>query len=103
MRTIPCSCSSSRRSGLSSPLHAGRSVFRNEGRRVVEGQRRLQATSGIFLGWTRVNVRGESVDLHVRQLWDWKVSADIEEMSASMMHAYGRACGWTLAGTRAVR
>jgi uncharacterized protein (DUF2252 family) len=76
--------------------YAGRSVFQNEGRRVVEGQRLLQASGDIFLGWTRVKVRGNTLDFYVRQLWDWKASADIVAMKRPMLEAYGRTCGWTL-------
>lgn len=81
--------------------YAGRSAFLNEGRRVVEGQRLLQAASDIFLGWTRVKVRGTSFDFYVRQLWDWKASADIVAMKPSTLDAYGQACGWTLARAHA--
>lgn len=81
--------------------YAGRSVFGNDGRRVVEGQRLLQAASDIFLGWTRVTVAGQSFDFYVRQLWDWKASADVDAMSTSGMTAYGEACGWTLARAHA--
>ena len=48
---------------------------------VVEGQRMMQATSDIMLGWDRVvGLDGHARDFHVRQLWDWKASADIESM-----------------------
>jgi uncharacterized protein (DUF2252 family) len=77
--------------------YAGRSVFLNEGRRVVEGQRLLQAASDIFLGWTRVKARGDTYDFYVRQLWDWKASADIVAMRQPALRAYGEVCGWTLA------
>jgi uncharacterized protein (DUF2252 family) len=81
--------------------YAGRSAFLNEGRRVVEGQRLMQAASDVFLGWTRVNVRGMSYDLYVRQLWDWKASADVAVMSLTTLAAYGQVCGWTLAHAHA--
>jgi uncharacterized protein (DUF2252 family) len=81
--------------------YAGRSVFGNDGRRVIEGQRLLQAASDIFLGWTRVTVARQSLDFYVRQLWDWKASADVDTMSTSTMTAYGEACGWTLARAHA--
>ena len=81
--------------------YAGHSVFGNDGRRVVEGQRLLQAASDIFLGWTRVTVARQSLDFYVRQLWDWKASADVDTMSTSTMTAYGEACGWTLARAHA--
>ena len=56
--------------------HLGRSEFRNSGRRVVEGQRMMQAASDIFLGWVRnpKGIDGVARDFYVRQLWDWKTS-----------------------------
>jgi uncharacterized protein (DUF2252 family) len=81
--------------------YAGRSVFLNAGRRVVEGQRLLQATTDILLGWTRVKARGMSFDFYVRQLWDWKASADVVAMKQPTLDAYGAMCGWTLARAHA--
>jgi uncharacterized protein (DUF2252 family) len=78
--------------------YAGRSGFANHGQRVVEGQRLLQTTSDIMLGWIRTEgVDGIERDYYVRQLWDWKFSADIESMSASTLDIYAKLCGWTLA------
>ena len=37
----------------------------------------------------------------MRQLWDWKQSADIERMVPEDMSVYGRMCGWTLARAHA--
>jgi uncharacterized protein (DUF2252 family) len=74
----------------------------NQGRRVVEGQRLLQASSDIFLGWARAsNVEGVPRDFYVRQLRDWKVSLDIETIIPDGMAYYARACGWTLARAHA--
>jgi uncharacterized protein (DUF2252 family) len=76
----------------------GKSEFAHHGRRVVEGQRMIQASSDIMLGWLRaVGMDGETRDFYVRQLWDWKSSADVEAMAPSGMTIYGRMCGWTLA------
>ena len=78
--------------------HAGRSGFANHGQRVVEGQRLLQASSDILLGW--IHTRGlDDVDrdFYVRQLWDWKVSAEIEQMTPQTLGIYAQLCGWTLA------
>ena len=75
-----------------------RSRFNNQGQRVVVGQQLLQATSDIFLGWTRVNaLDGVTRDFYIRQLWDWKVSADVEKQSHSTMLIYAQLCGWVLA------
>jgi uncharacterized protein (DUF2252 family) len=58
----------------------------NQGRRVVEGQRLLQASSDIFLGWSRAsNVDGVPRDFYVRQLRDWKVSLDVETVAPKEM------------------
>ncbi|MGN6872346.1 MAG: DUF2252 domain-containing protein [Solirubrobacteraceae bacterium] len=79
--------------------HLGRSRFANHGQRVVTGQRLMQATSDIFLGWLRVpaGLDGVSRDFYGRQLKDWKGSAEIEQMVPEGMSAYGKLCGWTLA------
>ncbi len=78
--------------------HAGRSGFASHGQRVVEGQRLLQAASDVLLGWTRTQgLDGVERDFYVRQLWDWKFSADLETMSPEVMKVYGQMCGWTLA------
>lgn len=81
----------------------GASEYRNEGQRVVAGQRRMQASSDIFLGWDRVgDLRGGPLrDFYVRQLRDWKGSALVETMKPAELAEYGRACGWTLARAHA--
>jgi uncharacterized protein (DUF2252 family) len=80
----------------------GASEYSNHGRRVVEGQRLMQATSDIFLGWIHLNgIDGEPRDFYVRQLCDWKSSAEIETLVPEGMAAYGRMCGWTLARAHA--
>jgi uncharacterized protein (DUF2252 family) len=81
---------------------AGASRYRNQGQRVVEGQRLMQAASDILLGWYRTEgLDGKQRDFYVRQLWDWKLSADVEHMSPATMRIYGEACGWTLARAHA--
>ncbi len=80
----------------------GRSAYRNSGARVVAGQRLMQAASDIFLGWQRVTgLDGQDRDFYVRQLRDWKGSADIDTMKASTMTLYSRVCGATLARAHA--
>ncbi|MDR3685538.1 MAG: DUF2252 domain-containing protein [Coriobacteriia bacterium] len=80
----------------------GASAFKNHGQRVVEGQRLMQASSDIFLGWVHVTgVDGVERDFYVRQLWDWKISAQIETFDPSMLVAYSGVCGWTLARAHA--
>ncbi len=82
--------------------YLGASRYDNHGRRVVEGQRLLQAASDVLLGWNRAtNVDGETHDFYVRQMWDGKVSADLALMDLSGFRAYAEICGWTLARSHA--
>jgi uncharacterized protein (DUF2252 family) len=81
---------------------AGRSVYKNEGERVVAGQHLMQAQSDIFLGWTHITgPDGVERDFYVRQLRDWKFSVPIEVMLPEGMTVYSRLCGWTLARAHA--
>ena len=78
------------------------SGYDNHGRRVVEGQRLMQSASDMLLGWTRVEgLDGVRRDFYVRQMWDWKTSADLETMDHLAMEVYARVCGWTLARAHA--
>jgi len=81
----------------------GESGFANHGQRVVTGQRLMQASSDIFLGWVHVarGLDGVARDFYARQLKDWKGSAEIEQMIPEGMLTYGRLCGWTLARAHA--
>ncbi|HEY4426594.1 MAG TPA: DUF2252 domain-containing protein [Solirubrobacteraceae bacterium] len=81
----------------------GPSEFENHGERVVTGQRLMQASSDIFLGWLHVGATfdGRERDFYGRQLKDWKGSAEIEQMVPKGMAQYGRLCGWTLARAHA--
>jgi uncharacterized protein (DUF2252 family) len=75
-----------------------KSEFANSGQRVVSGQRMMQTASDIFLGWHRtVGVDGVERDFYVRQLWDWKASANVESFDTPGLTAYGRLCASTLA------
>jgi uncharacterized protein (DUF2252 family) len=82
---------------------AGASPYANQGQRVVAGQRLMQASSDIFLGWhwTKPGSAGQAADFYVRQLRDWKFSLVIEGMSPSTMLVYGQLCGRTLARAHA--
>jgi len=73
------------------------------GQRVVAGQRLMQASSDIFLGWQRAEagLDGEQRDFYVRQLRDWKYSIAIEDLVPHGMRLYGEACGWALARAHA--
>ncbi|MGZ4287115.1 MAG: DUF2252 domain-containing protein [Solirubrobacteraceae bacterium] len=76
----------------------GKSRFANHGRRVVEGQWLMQSASDVMLGWLKVTgIDGQQRDFYVRQLWDWKRSAEIETFGPQDLQAYGRICGFSLA------
>jgi uncharacterized protein (DUF2252 family) len=79
--------------------HLPRSRYRQHGQRVVQGQKLMQATSDIYLGWAR----GVDVNRHFywRQLRDMKGSVPIEEMTALGLTLYARLCGWTMARAHA--
>jgi uncharacterized protein (DUF2252 family) len=81
----------------------GASKYTNMGQRVVAGQRLMQATSDIFLGWQRAEagLDGQQRDFYVRQLRDWKYSIDIEALIPHGMRIYGQACGQALARAHA--
>jgi hypothetical protein len=74
------------------------------GRRWVRVESKLQAAGDIFLGWLR-SPRGldddQPRDYYLRQLWDWKTSADIGTMRPGDMDLYARLCAWTLARAHA--
>ncbi|PPL19941.1 DUF2252 domain-containing protein [Microterricola pindariensis] len=78
------------------------SEYSHHGERVVRGQRIMQSASDIFLGWQRVpGFDGTERDFYVRQLHDWKGSADVENMDATGALLYARLCGETLARAHA--
>ena len=80
----------------------GKSKYTNHGQRVVAGQRLMQASSDIFLGWQRVTgLDGKDRDFYLRQLRDWKGSADVDTMAVSLMAGYARVCAATLARAHA--
>ena len=81
---------------------AGRSAYENHGQRVVVGQRLMQTASDIFLGWQRVkDMDGQRRDYYIRQLHDWKGSADIDTLRVAGATMYARMCGATLARAHA--
>jgi uncharacterized protein (DUF2252 family) len=81
----------------------GTSRYANQGQRVVAGQRLMQASSDIFLGWQHIELGLDNRprDFYVRQLRDWKFSLDTASMIPRGMRLYGRLCGWTLARAHA--
>lgn len=71
--------------------------YANPARRVVHGQRLMQAASDIFLGWTQF----ENVNYYVRQLRDMKWSANLTTRDVARFTVYARLCGWALARAHA--
>ncbi len=78
--------------------HVGNSTWTNHAERVVVGQRLMQATPDIFLGWTR-GPGGR--DYYLRQLWDMKGSVDTSTLQPPGMGFYGGLCAWALARAHA--
>jgi uncharacterized protein (DUF2252 family) len=83
--------------------YLGKSEYANHGERVVVGQRLMQATSDIFLGWLRSaeTFDGRPRDFFVRQLWDWKTSVDLDTILPRGLELYGEVCGSLLARAHA--
>jgi len=77
--------------------YLGTSPFSNHGERVAVGQRMMQATSDILLGWSTLGGR----DFYVRQLRDMKFSAEIETMNLKAFSLYAELCAATLAHAHA--
>jgi uncharacterized protein (DUF2252 family) len=85
--------------------YVGASRYKNQGQRVVAGQRLMQAASDIFLGWQHAGAEttldGKPRDFYFRQLRDWKFSLEIEALIPAGLRMYGALCGWTLARAHA--
>ena len=80
----------------------GKSKASQHGKRVVEGQRAMQAASDMLLGWCKFpDESGRVKHFYVRQLWDGKGSIDLTKIDASSLVALAKACGWTLAHAHA--
>jgi uncharacterized protein (DUF2252 family) len=77
--------------------YAGKSVYSNDGQRVVAGQRLMQAASDMFLGWTEQLGR----HFYVRQLRDIKIEPLVEIFDSRALADYGEWCGWALARAHA--
>ncbi|WP_037568771.1 DUF2252 domain-containing protein [Phaeacidiphilus oryzae] len=82
--------------------YAGAAAQQNQGERVVVGQRLMQATSDVFLGWERATgLDGRERDFYIRQLYDWKAIPQPELMTPGVMRLFGELCGVTLARAHA--
>jgi uncharacterized protein (DUF2252 family) len=78
--------------------YLGASVYENQGQRVVEGQRMMQAASDIFLGWIKGPLGRH---FYVRQLYDGKWSADLDGGDVRGLGPYLRVCGRAMARAHA--
>jgi uncharacterized protein (DUF2252 family) len=65
----------------------------HEGRRVAEGQQRIQTVADPFLGYTTIDGR----DFLVRQLSDHKASIDLANLQGKALLEYAVVCGELLA------
>jgi uncharacterized protein (DUF2252 family) len=78
--------------------YVSKSTFDNHGERVVVGQRLMQSSSDLFLGWTHGK---EGRHFYIRQLRDMKMKPLVEVFNPTTMVDYARLCGWTLARAHA--
>jgi hypothetical protein len=78
--------------------YAGKSVYSNNGERVVVGQRMMQSASDMFLGWSKAKA---GFDVYFRQLRDMKLSALIEGWDLEMLQMYTGFCAGALARAHA--
>jgi uncharacterized protein (DUF2252 family) len=79
--------------------YAGASAYPHHGQRVVMGQRLMQPSSDLMLGWVTVEATGK--EFYVRQLRDAKIKPLIEKFDNEMLSVYAKACGWVLARAHA--
>jgi uncharacterized protein (DUF2252 family) len=71
--------------------------FSHDGKRIVTGQRALQASTDVMLGWTSIG----STPYYVRQMKNMKGSIPIEWLSGPSFNFYAWACGALLARAHA--
>ncbi|MBJ7470781.1 MAG: DUF2252 domain-containing protein [Solirubrobacteraceae bacterium] len=80
--------------------YAGPSMYEHQGERVVRGQKVMQTTGDLFLGW--LSHDGDpSPDYYMRQLRDKKGSIKIERLSETGLRLYAEECGAVLARAHA--
>jgi uncharacterized protein (DUF2252 family) len=79
--------------------YAGKSAYRNQGERVVVGQRLMQSASDMFLGWSQIGK--PPVDCYFRQLRDMKVTVNLDTLPLAGFINYAHYCGWAVARAHA--
>jgi uncharacterized protein (DUF2252 family) len=75
--------------------YAGPSVYVNQGQRVVVGQRIMQTTPDLFLGWTMDP--GDDQRCYVRRFRDGRLAMISAELSDAGLAQHATLCGATLA------
>ena len=75
--------------------YLSKSIYSNQGQRVVSGQRLIQGAPDIFLGWGEQ----DGMQYYVRQLRDMKggVEFDPKKIKTENMDQYSSLCAWALA------
>ncbi|MBT1172868.1 DUF2252 domain-containing protein [Bifidobacterium sp. MA2] len=82
--------------------YCGASPYATHGERVVQGQKLIQSTADVLLGWTSFMAEdGKKRDYYVRQLWNGKGSIDIDNLNATALSDLSRMCAWCLAHAHA--
>jgi uncharacterized protein (DUF2252 family) len=79
--------------------YAGKSAYRDQGERVVVGQRMMQSASDMFLGWSKIG--RPPLDLYFRQLRDMKISVNLDALGIDGLVDYAHYCGWSVARAHA--
>jgi uncharacterized protein (DUF2252 family) len=79
--------------------YAGPSAYRNQGQRVVVGQRIMQTLPDMFLGWTED--RGDDQQCYVRQLKDSRLALIGADLALGALSFHATLCGVTLARAHA--
>jgi uncharacterized protein (DUF2252 family) len=78
--------------------YAGKSRYTNQGERVVAGQRMLQSSSDVFLGWTQDD---DGLQYYFRQFQDMKMKIEFAARQWEDWIEYIVVCGWALARAHA--
>ena len=79
--------------------YAGPSLYRNQGQRVVVGQRIMQTLPDMFLGWTED--RGDDQQCYIRQLKDSRLALIGADLAEGTLWFHATLCGVTLARAHA--
>ena len=79
-------------------LAHGASLASHGGKRVVDGQRAMQAAADMFLGWTQAE---DGRQFYMRQLKNRRLGSIAEVIEGKALPAYATLCGRTLARAHA--